>query len=163
MPVKRFRLFRDWVQSHDEERPPLTKFGMWAFISFMALVVAAAVWIGATLAGQSAGRAAFAEAQKVSARQLARGCGRNQIQRGYLKLRSHEVHSATAAEADALFQVVWCEKTYAPNYSGPTIYLPAGSESCFLSLLKRGYWNDREPYTDPAKLTGVCSRLGLVT
>jgi hypothetical protein len=134
----------------------------WLFLAVIIVVaslVAARVQAQDTArnVGRDAAHAGTRAAQEVVSTQLAKGCGRTQVQRGYLLLRSGEVKSETARQARHLFRIVWCEQTYAVDYNGPAIYLPDDDERCFLSLLQGGYWNEREPHTDPRRLHRACA------
>lgn len=153
------RLFQH-AKVRDESRAPLSKFGLYGLVTVLIALIAVGSYIGAAAAGKQGGIEGAKAAQAVAALQLQRGCGRTQVTRGYLKLRSHEVESLTAQNADTLFRIVWCERTYAPGYDGKAIYLRDGDERCFLALLRAGYWNEREPYTDPVRLQRVCSLTG---
>lgn len=151
---------KDKTKLRDEGRAPLSRFGLYGLVTVLIALIAVGSYLGAAAAGKEGGLSGAKAALDVTAVQLTKGCGRTQVTRAYLKLRAHEVNSLTAQNADELFRVVWCERTYAPNYDGPTVYLRQHDEQCFLALLRAGYWNNREPYTDPARLQRVCSLTG---
>lgn len=156
---------REWLKRKtalsDPSREPLSRFGLWLIISGLLAVIALGSWVAARTAGHSAGLQAQAQANRAVqaqvAIQLSKGCDRTQILRGYLLLRARQSPTQAAAMAPHLFGLVWCSRTFAPGYKGSTVYLPPLAAECFLKLESEGYWNDREAFTDPARLRSTCA------
>lgn len=126
-----------------------------AIAMFACLVIVGMVGIYAILAEQSEEN--FERTHEVVATQTSKGCARNQIQRGYLLNRATELQNTKSAEhAPHLFRIVWCERTYARGYKGSVIYLSPPAQRCFLELMRRGHWDDKEPITDPTAILPFC-------
>jgi hypothetical protein len=135
--------------------------GVAGLVAVVAALVAAGVWIAASDTGRAAAKVAAREALVVNADQLQAGCARNQVIRGYLILRAGDpdADGVTTTLAPDLFRIVWCERSFAIDYKGPPVFLPADGQRCFLALERRGFWNHRDPFTDRQELLKACQRL----
>jgi len=134
----------------------------WMFLAAVIVIASlVAAHIEAKGTARDAATAGTDAAQKVAHVQLSAGCGRTQVQRGYLQLRASEnlKHDlpGVSDHAPALFAIIWCERTYASGYSGPPVFLPKRDADCFLHLLRVGFWDHRQPYTEPRRLRPLCT------
>jgi hypothetical protein len=134
-----------------------------AWFLLMAVIVVASVVAAhgeARDTARDASRAGTTAAQRVAAIQLRNGCGRTQLQRAYLQLRASENlkrdTSTVSRHAQWLFAIVWCERTYKAGYVGSPVYLPKRDAACFMYLMTVGYWDHRQPFTDPRRLRPLC-------
>lgn len=131
--------------------------------TFLAVLVTGGIAIATKAVAEQSAHAA----SEAVAGQAAKGCARNQIQRGYLLLRAQEFgpevnaprgRASVTDHAPNLFYLVNCEASYTPGYHGPAFRLPPEASQCFLRLMADGYWNDHEPFTDPDRLRAICRR-----
>ena len=124
-------------------------------------VVAAVTAIGVGVATNSAKKTAVREVQVAASRQLVPNCYRSQLQRGYLKIRAKTVASTPGdrirRHAAALFRIADCDRSYAPGYQGPPVFLSASDEACFLKLEAEGFFDHRPPFTTPYLLRRQCA------
>lgn len=151
-----------------------------AIYTLIAACLTAAVYIGAQVAGRTAGREAAQGASEAVIAQNAKGCDRNQIQRVYDRVDERGDYAQTEAInvlretrikgerkpprlkhapviANRYFQIVNCAATYTPdNRDGGPVYLQRGDEQCFIHLVTTHYFIRQAPTTSPPQLRRIC-------
>lgn len=141
------------LKFHDEARPPLSKFGLYALVTFLIALIAFGSWVAA----QDAGRTAAKSALTVTLHQSALGCDRNQIQRAYLRIRARDRAKNSPnriALADSYFRTINCDATW--SGAAKVVFLNSADDRCFLKLTVRGEWSHRLATTRPQDLHRLC-------
>lgn len=135
--------------------------GIIGLVALTAAFIAGGMWLVGQQAGKNAAKATIA----VVRGQVAKGCDRNQLQRGYLQVRAIEDKQKRQRPvtrfAPAYFRIVNCEATYSKDRASTApVYLAPAMSKCFVRNVEIGTWApmDKEPTTDPKALVKLCRR-----
>lgn len=129
---------------------------LWAVYCVAGLLGLAVFALMASVISSSATDRAVGAVEQNSAR----GCDRNQVQRGYLILRAREFvltdqkqSSRTTELAEGYFLIVNCKATYI-NSPTEVTYLSPPLQECFLKLLRDKSFGEHAEHvtTDPQQL-----------
>jgi hypothetical protein len=100
---------------------------------------------------------AIKEARGAVASGQRQGCGPNNVRQALNRKIVGDGIPKLRATYEAANPILWCERTYTSTNNGQRRYmLPVASERCFVGLSYAGYFKDRKPFTDPARLARAC-------